>query len=78
MTSNSRHEKITSVYCQPYESMKWTASGENRNWPKDPAAVTAPKATARQLSGNSLPRAPITAGTAQPDRPKPISKPAER
>ena len=54
------------------------ASGENRNWPNEPAAVPAPNAKQRQLSGTSLPSAPITIGNEQPARPKPISTPAER
>ena len=36
--------QATSACCQPKPPMKATASGENRNWPKEPAAVPAPKA----------------------------------
>ena len=75
--SSSRPEKIKSVVCQPKDSIRPTASGENRNWPNEPAAVPAPNAIERQLSGTSLPSAPITAGMEQPDSPKPISTPPE-
>ena len=34
-----------------------TASGENRNWPNEPAAVPAPNAEVRHSSGSSLPNA---------------------
>ena len=75
---SSTHEKISSVVCQPKLSIKLTAIGEKRNCPNEPAAVPAPNANERQLSGTSLPSAPMIAGMAQPDRPKPISTPAER
>jgi hypothetical protein len=39
--------------------------------------VPAPKAIERQLSGTSLPSAPTTSWNEQPERPKPISTPAE-
>ena len=40
--------------------MKPTASGENRNWPNEPAAVPRPKASERHSGGISLPNAPST------------------
>ena len=70
--------KMTSVFCQPVQSISIRASGENRNWPKDPAAVPAPKASERQLSGTSLPSAPMTRLNEQLDSAKPISTPALR
>ena len=57
MISSSRQAKIISVVCQPKLSIRATPSGENRNWPNEPAAVPAPKASERQLSGTSLPNA---------------------
>src|SRR5262245_23221492 len=55
-----------------------TASGENRNCPNDPAAVPAPKASARHCGGISLPNAPITTVKEEPASPKPIMTPALR
>ena len=73
MPANTR-----SAVCQENVSISACASGENRNWPNEPAAVPAPNAKARQFSGTSLPSAPITIGNEQPARPKPIITPAER
>src|SRR4051794_30288616 len=70
--------KMMSEVCQPVPSIRPRASGENRNWPNEPAAVPAPKASERQLSGTSLPNAPITRLKEQPDRPKPIKTPADK
>ena len=67
-----------SAVCQENASISPCASGENRNCPNEPAAVPAPNAKARQLSGTSLPSAPITIGNEQPARPKPMITPAER
>ena len=67
-----------SAVCHENVSISACASGENRNCPNEPAAVPAPNANARQLSGTSLPSAPTTIGNEQPARPKPISTPAER
>ena len=77
-TSSIRPANISSALCQENASISACASGENRNWPNEPAAVPAPKASPRQFSGTSLPSAPITIGNEQPARPKPISTPAER
>ena len=77
-TSSIMPANINSVLCQANASIRPTASGENRNCPNEPAAVPAPKAIERQLSGTSLPSAPTTIGNEQPERPKPISTPAER
>ncbi len=59
-------------------SISATASGENRNWPNEPAAVPAPKASVRHCSGISLPKAPSTSVNDEPARPKPINIPAVR
>jgi hypothetical protein len=45
---------------EPTVSIRLTPSGENRNWPNEPAAVPAPNAVERQLGGRSLPSAEIT------------------
>src|SRR6202158_6085075 len=71
-------EKLTSDAGQPYRSMNSTPSGENRNWPNEPAAVPAPSESERQDSGTSLPKAPSTMLNEQPESPKPIRTPAER
>ena len=52
--------KTTSACFQPNPPMKPTASGENRNWPNEPAAVPAPKASDRICGGISLLKAAIT------------------
>ena len=78
MIGSSITAKMSSVLRQPTLSIRPTASGENRNWPNEPAAVPAPKPMVRQLSGRSLPNAPITSPNEQPPRPKPIITPAER
>jgi len=70
--------KATSAFCQPSKSIKKTASGENKNWPKEPAAVPRPKAVERHSAGNIFPKAASTIGKVVPERPKPISTPAER
>src|SRR5262245_18452613 len=54
-TSNLPTPTATSVVCQPKASIIDSATGEQRNWPNEPAAAPAPNATKRQLSGNSLP-----------------------
>ena len=69
--------KISSAVCQPNSPIRATASGENRNWPNEPAAVPAPKASERHCAGTSLPKAASTMVKEQPARPKPISTPAE-
>ncbi len=69
---------ISSVVCQPNEPISATASGENRNWPNEPAAVPKPNAVERHSGGTSLPSAPTTMVKAQPDRPKPIRTPADK
>src|SRR5215813_12060779 len=76
--SSRRAAKISSARCHPNTSIRLTPSGENRNWPNEPAAVPAPKASERQLSGRSLPNEEITRLNEQPERPKPISAPDER
>ena len=78
MISSSRPAKISSVVRQPNAPMRPTPSGENRNWPNEPDAVPAPKASERQLSGNSLPNDEMTRLNEQPDSPKPISTPDDR
>ena len=60
--------KISSVVCHPNASISDTASGEYRNWPNEPAAVPAPKASERQRSGSSLPNAPSTTENEQPGK----------
>src|SRR4051794_18776032 len=69
--------KVSKVFCQPTLSISPTASGENRNWPNEPAAVPAPKPMVRHGGGNSLAKAPITKVNEQPARPNPISTPAD-
>ena len=69
--------KTISVLCQPTVPSSATASGENRNWPNEPAAVPAPNANERHSSGSSLPNAASTMVKLAPARPKPISTPAE-
>ena len=54
MMSSTTTEKITSVCCQPNWSISATANGENRNWPKEPAAVPAPKASVRHCRRHQL------------------------
>jgi hypothetical protein len=70
--------KPTSVWCHPTVSMSTLAVGRNRNCPSEPAAVLAPNAMGRQLSGRSLPKTLMTRLPEQPDRPKPTSTPAPR
>ena len=76
--SSRRAAKISSACCHPNASIRLTPSGENRNWPNEPAAVPAPKASERQLSGRSFPNEEITRLNEQPESPKPISTPLER
>src|SRR6266849_62088 len=57
--------------------MNNTPSGENRNWPNEPAAVPAPSESERQDSGTSLPKAASTMLKEQPESPKPISTGAD-
>ena len=64
--------KNSAVQCQPKDWINPPDSGENTNWPNEPAAVTAPKPIERLLSGSSFASAPTTSDMAQPDRPKPI------
>ena len=54
------------------------ASGENRNWPNEPAAVPAPKANRAPAFRNELAERADHHRNEQPARPKPISTPAER
>src|SRR5690348_15310030 len=58
---------VTRAVCQPEVSISTAPSGENRNWPNEPAAVPAPNDSERQLSGSSLPNAAITMVNEQPD-----------
>ena len=67
----------SSVFCQPTPSIRPTASGENRNWPNEPAAVPTPKPMLRHCGGNSLAKAPMISVNEQAARPKPISTPAD-
>lgn len=53
MTVKSSAAKITNVVCQPSWSISATASGENRNWPNEPAAVPSPNDSRRMLDGKS-------------------------
>src|SRR6476659_3666009 len=69
--------KVSSVFRQPTLSISATASGENRNWPNEPAAVPAPKPMVRHCGGNNLAKAPITSVNEQPASPNPISTPAD-
>ena len=77
-TSSTSTAKTSSVLCQPTLPSSATASGENRNWPNEPAAVPTPNAKERHSSGSSLPNAASTMVKLAPARPKPISTPAER
>ena len=70
--------KTTSACCQPSVSIRMLPIGGKRNWPKEPAAVPAPKAIGRHCSGRSLPKAASTRLNEQAERPKPISTPAPR
>jgi len=70
-------ERFRQGLTQPNAPINQTASGENRNCPNDPAAVPAPNASERQLSGSNFANAPITILNAQPDSPNPINTPAE-
>src|SRR5262249_32880941 len=72
-----RPAKLINAVCQPNQSLKATASGENRNCPKEPAAVPAPNASERHWDGNSLPNAANTMVNEHPARPKPTSAPAD-
>ncbi len=47
MISSTTPAKISNVVCQPKRRSSATASGENRNWPNEPAAVPAPNASDR-------------------------------
>src|SRR5829696_8331135 len=58
--------KPTSVWCHPTVSMSTLAVGRNRNCPSEPAAVLAPNAMGRQLSGRSLPNTLMTRLPEQP------------
>ena len=78
MMNRTQAPKITSVSCQPNRSISATASGENRNWPNEPAAVPAPNAKLRHDGGISLPNAPITIVNEAPASPKPMITPAVR
>ena len=70
--------KVTSAFRQPSVSIRKTASGENKNWPKEPAAVPRPKPVARHSAGKILPKAASTIGKVVPERPNPSSAPADR
>ena len=70
--------KVTSVSCHPTAPMRDTVSGAYRNWPNEPAAAPPPKASERQRSGRSLPKADSTMLNEQPARPKPMKTPADR
>jgi hypothetical protein len=58
--------------------MRATVSGENRNWPNEPAAVPEPNESERQRCGISFPKAPMTMVKEEPARPAPIRMPAEK
>jgi hypothetical protein len=77
-TSSTRTANTSRVCFQPMLPSSATASGENRNWPNDPAAVPAPNAKVRCFSGSSLPNAASTMVKLAPARPKPISTPADK
>ena len=47
------------VFCQPMPWIIPPASGENKNWPKDPAAVPMPNAKGRFSGGNNFWNAPM-------------------
>ena len=51
---------MRSVACQFSDWFSPTASGENRNWPNELAAVPIPNESERQFAGKSFPNAPIT------------------
>ena len=70
--------KISSVARQPTLSIRLTPSGENRNCPNEPAAVPAPNAIERQLSGSSLANEGMMRVNEQPVSPSPISTPEVR
>ena len=53
-TSSTRTANTSSVCFQPMLPSSATASGENRNWPNDPAAVPAPNAKVRVLLRQQL------------------------
>src|SRR5215471_13727594 len=76
-TASMLTAKIMSVCCQPYWSMSITNSGEYRNCPNDAAAVPKPKPIERHSGGSSLPNVATIIMNEVPDRPKPISAPAE-
>ena len=78
MISSVMMPKPTSACCQPNQSMKPTASGENRNCPNEPAAVPAPKASERICGGISLLKAAMTSVNEEPAMPRPVSTPAVR
>ena len=75
ITSMMMQAKISSVVRQPTLSIRLTPSGENRNWPNEPAAVPAPNEIERQLSGRSLPNDGMIRLNEQPVSPSPISTP---
>src|SRR5215472_8186111 len=70
--------KTIRACCHPKLAMRNTLSGENKNCPKEPAAVPAPSDTERHAGGSSLPNADSTMLNEQPDKPKPSSTPADR
>ncbi len=70
--------KATSACCQPKPLTKATASGENRNWPNEPAAVPAPNASERICGGISRLKAAMTMVKDEPAMPSPVNTPAEK
>ncbi len=70
--------KATSACCQPNNSMKPTASGENRNCPKEPAAVPTPNASERMCGGINWLKAAMTMVKDDPAMPRPVKTPADR
>ena len=78
MIRSTTPAKISSVVCQSTAELSATASGENRNWPNELAAVPTPNENARHCGGSNLPNAPITTVNDTPASPKPTIKPPER
>src|SRR5215510_12882310 len=78
ITSRMMQAKIWSVARQPTLSIRLTPSGENRNWPNEPAAVPAPNEMVRQLSGRSLPNEGMIRLNEQPVSPIPMITPDVR
>src|SRR3954469_14807700 len=77
-TSSTITANVSSVLCQPISLSNPTASGEKRNWPKDPDAVPSPNANPRHCSGSSLPNAASTSVKLAPANPKPTSTPVDK